>query len=873
MVADVSKLNTVWSKTPNIHVDRSGHVVAQWSAAVPSSSFWMRSAGFAYEQLDGFQTLHHSASLREYEGWQDKLQLAEGEILEITKRDAPSALPKVERKFREFAAMGPQDLPAVMRDSSAPWFVLRQTALEANQALGSTLGVEFAEMQAANRCYLVDCLSTPEAREALFLSNPESLQRIDALVSQFAETEVPPKPDSRSRQRLRLAWNYLQRLCAKNDTSSFFGPIAWGQIDADMSSSIHVRRTGSHWLSSRQTFFEHWVLDRLSCAIAADARLRDVLPLQLSPGCHVRDGVLHFPLDQRRALEPLSLCLLSELGHAGEGHDDLTPTAKTPLHLLTQAQKQGFSFDEARAVVQFYVRKGVLQTCLQVPPGHPKGIFWLKTQLENLALSRLLPNHSPQSGAAAKLASSKWLWLLAQLDAERLRFAGGDLPTRQAALDEMRRLLTDAGIDLSRAQGQMYVGRFPVYEDCSRNLQVRLGGRLARDIQQCMQPVMDLHHWLAGAVAVRLHDRYLRVWQASCTACGATGLDFLKFSNTLCADDHTTEVVTQVRQILTAAWQKLLPNQSQTTEQIQLQPADLAQLLAFLHAAEPRALCFSGFALSGVHSPDFMLAAADEAAINDGDYTLVIGEIHPAVHTVSQPVAQPFCPTAAHIRAEVSKVLAPQMAVMADSPESYQRSHIDWPDVAELMQVLLPGSVGRVSTERCLPSGRARVQCQNGVLCYIDALANFCQPLLTVTPSEVHRACFSLASDLLGYSLLPRIVVNRLVLKRRSWNLSADELLPTGAPAEDLISWTQWRQWGRQHGMPQQVFVKLACEPKPVLVDFGNPMSLDLLASLCKTKQPMRVSEMRPAPHELWLRDARGRYCSEFRTSFVAHRL
>lgn len=89
---------------------------------------------------------------------------------------------------------------------------------------------------------------------------------------------------------------------------------------------------------------------------------------------------------------------------------------------------------------------------------------------------------------------------------------------------------------------------------------------------------------------------------------------------------------------------------------------------------------------------------------------------------------------------------------------------------------------------------------------------------------------------------------------------------------ERLRSHLAWRQWARQRGMPRHVLAKLAGEPQPIDVDFANPLFLDLLANLCKTPQALRISEMRPAPDELWLRDARGRYCSEFRTSYVAKR-
>ena len=805
--------------------------------------FWMRSAGFPFELLDKLHVLAEGSALSRCEELIDRIHEAEHMLLGMVALGAPAAMPKLQRKFTDGAPVAPADMPPAVRDGGAAWFAQRTADLASLKEAMPALQDAFARDQACNRRQLVAALSSAEAREALFLSNPESLQRVDALIATFAEPL--PTLDSRTRQRLRLAWNYLQRLCAKNDTSSFFGPITWGRIDRRQIEPLRIDAPAGHWLAQRETFFEHWVLLRLGQAVCADARLASALPIALSPGCDLREDMLHYPLGKHKRLSGAALALMRAIGTDGAAF-------RSRQALLASLERGGHAADECGGLISFFLDKGVLQHPLQVPPGQTR-VHSPMRQLRDRVASLQAPAD----------AVSPWLTLIDALETERQRFATGDLDTRRAALDALGAMLTGHGIDLSRAQGKMYVGRFPVYEDCGRNLRVSLGAALAEDLERPMEPVMALHHWLAGAVAARLHDRCLQIWHS--LRRDGSSVDFLQFYQSLQQHSHGEAVVQEIRALLQQAWQDALdrhPNQGAAGDEIRLMPQDLSDLLADLQACEPRAATFPGFAWS-VHSPDFMLAARDAEAVACGDYAWVIGEIHPAVHTLSQPVAQPFCPDADLIRDEVSRLLGPATAVMADSPETYQRSHIDWLEVDTLHQVLLPGSVGHVPPERCLPAGRGEVVAvsvgSQELLHYRDTATGFLQDLLTVIPTEAHRACFALAADLLGYGLSARVVCGKLVLKRRCWNFAPHELPTPGQPAEDLRSHLAWRQWARRHGMPGHVFVKLVGEPKPIYVDFANPLSLDLLANLCKTPQAMRISEMRPAPDELWLKDARGR--------------
>jgi len=66
-------------------------------------------------------------------------------------------------------------------------------------------------------------MARPEMREAVFLSNPDVYHNM--LVPYLAEARPL---SSRWRRVRRQLYTYLLRFCAKNETVSFFGPMAYG---------------------------------------------------------------------------------------------------------------------------------------------------------------------------------------------------------------------------------------------------------------------------------------------------------------------------------------------------------------------------------------------------------------------------------------------------------------------------------------------------------------------------------------------------------------------------------------------------------------------------------------------------------------------
>lgn len=124
-------------------------------------------------------------------------------------------------------------------------------------------------------------------------------------------------------------------------------------------------------------------------------------------------------------------------------------------------------------------------------------------------------------------------------------------------------------------------------------------------------------------------------------------------------------------------------------------------------------------------------------------------------------------------------------------------------------------------------------------------------PLSVFAPPYAHR----LEDDVLPLDdrTLPsrRVLLGDVVVLRRSWRVTSDTL-------GNLSSFA-----------PRHLFARVPGEPKPVLVDLGNPFLVDWLRrKLTGGSGHAELTEMYPDADDLWLAGARGHHCVEFRTSF-----
>ena len=118
----------------------------------------------------------------------------------------------------------------------------------------------------------------------------------------------------------------------------------------------------------------------------------------------------------------------------------------------------------------------------------------------------------------------------------------------------------------------------------------------------------------------------------------------------------------------------------------------------------------------------------------------------------------------------------------------------------------------------------------------------------------------------------PRIVCGNVVLFRARWTFTGTrlpKLTRDGEPLGDAEFFLELARWRSRNGLPQHVFVHTQAEPKPFYVDLGSPVLTDLLRravvkAMSEGEAVLRVTEMFPGPEELWVRDERGSYATEF---------
>ena len=118
----------------------------------------------------------------------------------------------------------------------------------------------------------------------------------------------------------------------------------------------------------------------------------------------------------------------------------------------------------------------------------------------------------------------------------------------------------------------------------------------------------------------------------------------------------------------------------------------------------------------------------------------------------------------------------------------------------------------------------------------------------------------------------PRITVDRLVLCREAWRVSAADLafLEEEAEHERFLA---ARRWANALEMPRHVFAKIAVETKPVYVDFDSPIYVELFVKLARRllnsdspERDITISEMLPGPDRIWFPDSAGNtYTAEVR--------
>jgi hypothetical protein len=601
----------------------------------------------------------------------------------------------------------------------------------------------------------------------------------------------------------RLA-RYLQRLAAKNETHSFFGPVGYGSVDRAVRGIAVDGRVGA---GSADVFATY----RLAAGLGAAAEEAGVLAprLRRSPTTR-RQGACLVTLRGKIALDDLS-GRLWELADGNRTVDELAALTGD---------------DQAGRSLRRLTDAGALVPAPVVSPDSADPL----AEVER----RLSATHHPDALG--------FLRVVAEFRGRIERFAASSAADRLAVLRDMEdRYQAITGTAAAAGAGRMYADRTLVFEERASACAIRLGGDLADTIQSRLGTALST--W--AAVSAERHEAVRR--HAADVFAAAFGAEaeapFLDVLLTLRRHPPHERVVTQMER-----WM---------AERIAGCGAECLALTAEDVRAVARPPDRPLFTAA-----DVLFAGTGPSP---ADPVIVVGEAHPVNLLSVFPTDYYARRDTPGRSAERDTWLADHLnragVRLAQIVAGRETKIFGYPQGAVPIE-LRPHYPTTIATA----AGDLRVRLLDGRLGLFDRLGELIVlPALTGGDETDPLTAFSLpavGTTVFGTGdTLPRITVDGVVLQRRRWRVTLPETPPRMPGLERYATLVRW--WAEQ-GLPRRVFVKASAEPKPVYVDFASPLSVDCLVSL-RTDGPLTATEMLPEGDQSWLRGTAGAYTCEFR--------
>ncbi|MFP2931148.1 lantibiotic dehydratase [Pyxidicoccus sp. 3LG] len=674
-------------------------------------------------------------------------------------------------------------------------------ALARYLASREALQARYSEERQGLRRGLRERAAEPAIQEAVFLSSPAMFDNVWSRYLKGGE-----RPDTSDARRVeRQVYTYLQRFCAKNETTSFFGPISYGERTAEDGFDVRAVPSGD---TRRRTFFSFWAVTELARAVGRERALRPHLPLRLNPLFTVTPGrALCAPLKLDVPLSPQAEALLAVL------RDHATP--------VEAAKHLGIAVEDVERRAVPLVKSALLLWGL---PFRPNDFGTFESVRDAVAA---LPESEPRS---------RWLARLDTLAGLRADFEKADLDGRRELLPRLEACFTEVtGKPARRGEGQVYADRLILYEEASSPFRLRFGARFTTELEAALTGALEL----SAAYGEKV-QRGFREQVRDALGTDEQPLDLLDYAVRLRPD---------------------------TVSGSRFSPVPPVQLES--DAARTRALPVD---FLGTSTPGGRYALPDVclAAKRDGTgFEVMLARVHH--HLLLWSWLSAFQPERTRYASVASRWLDADPSAKGLVGLSIRRRNKGfyvYPgrrlvySVSDVLDVeegaLTPGDV----KVRPTPEGPVLVDGKGERLHLYLPLDDFSSypPFAALAHPQVLHAPLRTKG-----SHLPRLSVGGAVYQRERWELpSASLAKPTGF---DLFLAIQRER--RAGGWPRFVFMRSSKERKPYLIDTASPFAVDLLSHLAREAERLSVEEMYPAPEQLWLKDARGRYTCELRMQFT----
>ncbi|MFD5784994.1 lantibiotic dehydratase, partial [Streptomyces sp. NPDC126933] len=408
-----------------------------------------------------------------------------------------------------------------------------------------------------------------------------------------------------------------------------------------------------------------------------------------------------------------------------------------------------------------------------------------------------------------------------------------------------------------------------VYSDCRRSATATVGTAVLEQLtplELCLTGARWMTNRFAEVISRRVKEAYDRLSAKQ----DRVDLGSLWFECLPAPHSQSIADIDRIQAELRDRWGKII-NAPAGARRVRLSSADIADQVREAFDEPGR-----GWSLARYISPDLMIIAEDLAAVERGEFELVLGEMHVAMNTLGASLFVHQHPDMQELIDETTTDFpGPRLVPMLPKElplkwSSRSRPSLERPEDYYVALVDHTADPHRPRTVRC---GDVRVEERDGELkallpdgSVFDLLDVFCHAM---TNRVMDR--FTLLPDT---DRSPRVMVDSMVVARETWRFVGSEVEFAGEKSE-ARRFVRARRWRDEQELPRWVFVVSPTEPRPFYVDFDSPVYVNIFAKAVRRlarKDPaarLTVTEMLPTPEQAWLTDDEGNtYTSELR--FVA---
>lgn len=706
---------------------------------------------------------------------------------------------------RVFQALRTGQVPGAPKPKPADWSARLDGLKTAKAAFETALEAEQTGLRRRLREYAVDA----HVQEAVFLSSPDMHANV---WRRFLEAD-PAVMNANARRDERQVYSYLQRLCAKNETTSFFGPMGYGAVEGE-DDKVEVQHVGRH-AEKRRTFLAFWAVQELAKAVSKEPAFRPHLRFRANPAFRI--------VGPDKAICPSNA---SEL--------PLTPVS----HAVLERLRSPMSLGALRS--SFADRSAELEPALVQLAKAGAIVRGLEFETQDFEVFGQL------IAEVASFPESErrtfWVEKLRALDAIRGEFQSAAFPQRPGLLGRLEAAFTElTAIPARRGEGKMYTDRLVIYEEAASPFRLRFGKAFARKLETLLTPGLELSASFGDQVQTRYRSEVKEKLPSG------TELDFLTYASRL-----RPEVV---------EGSKFSPVESVTVPAAKADGRLGFDLLGTSEAGSRYAL--PDVCLSGTGKP----GAPDDIDVTD----VLMARLHH--HLLLWCWLGAFFDDRARFEGGARRWIAAQKEIPVLSL-SFSRRNKGFYAYPSRRIAYTPGDI-RVDAPDDLLAGELSVKVseQGPILKGPDGkqlwlylpLADFSTypPFAALTHPLVLHAPLRLQSPVKGH--MPPMRVGEAMYQRERWELDFAALESAKGPALML----EVLRLRREHGLPRFVFARVKGERKPVLMDTESPFAAELVRHLLQKGTTVLLEAMYPTPEDLFLRDERGRYTFELRMQWT----